>query len=374
MKWTKQQAEALKAVYKWLKDPDAPQIFRLFGYAGTGKTTLAKHIDDFVHEEFEDGFAQFCAFTGKASEVLRLKDCANASTIHSLIYQPIFDDPDEPTRIIGWAPRTSSPIRECTVVIVDEGSMVNDEIGKDLLSFNKKILVLADPFQLQPVSGEAFFTDAKYTPDYMLTDIRRQEKDNPIIAMSIAIREGHSLKPGKYGDSEVFAGESPYDHMRYYDQVLVGKNVTRHALNASMRRSLKYRSPFPMKGEELICLKNERELGIYNGSQWKVLSCRLGEKNHLTIHIESMTNEDHKVAVAVCPELFEGKSANELDFKRLKGTQQFDFGYAITTHKSQGSQWEDVMVVDESRVFREFSANWLYTAITRASNSVGVFL
>src|SRR5579885_2157282 len=84
--FTPHQDDALKAVAGWLKArPGAngtPQIFRLFGYAGTGKTTLARHIADGV-----DGDVKYAAFTGKAASVMRGKGCDDASTIHSLIYR-----------------------------------------------------------------------------------------------------------------------------------------------------------------------------------------------------------------------------------------------------------------------------------------------
>src|SRR3990172_11942416 len=82
MEWSPQQDQALKAVEDWLHDP-SKQLFRLFGYAGSGKTTLAKHFAEHVK-----GLTFFAAFTGKATHVLRQRGCPNASTIHSLIYHP----------------------------------------------------------------------------------------------------------------------------------------------------------------------------------------------------------------------------------------------------------------------------------------------
>src|SRR5450759_498092 len=81
--FTPHQDDALKAVADWLKAKpgtgNTPQVFRLFGYAGTGKTTLANHIAEDV-----DGEVKFAAFTGKAASVMRGKGCRGASTIHSL--------------------------------------------------------------------------------------------------------------------------------------------------------------------------------------------------------------------------------------------------------------------------------------------------
>ena len=87
MQWSGQQDSALKAVSRWHKNSKGPQIFRLFGYAGTGKTTIAKEIAAAV-----GGGVSFGAFTGKASLVLRKKGCYGASTIHSMIYKPVQDE------------------------------------------------------------------------------------------------------------------------------------------------------------------------------------------------------------------------------------------------------------------------------------------
>ncbi len=61
MNWDTQRDKALLAIEQWLKHGDQ-QVFRLFGYAGTGKTTLAKEVAQYV-----DGTVLYCAFTGKAS-------------------------------------------------------------------------------------------------------------------------------------------------------------------------------------------------------------------------------------------------------------------------------------------------------------------
>src|ERR1041385_1883895 len=91
-----QQDAALKAVAEWLKAKpgrgQTPLVFRLFGYAGTGKTTLARHIAEGV-----DGKVLCAAFTGKAALVMRSKGCEGASTIHSLIYKTLENGAEQPT-------------------------------------------------------------------------------------------------------------------------------------------------------------------------------------------------------------------------------------------------------------------------------------
>src|SRR5215211_3293652 len=158
--FTPHQETALAAVADWLKakpgERGTPLVFRLFGYAGTGKTTLARHIAERV-----DGKVHFAAFTGKAALVMRSKGCAGASTIHGLIYQPRDSGEATPTFEL-W---DDAPVSRAKLVIIDECSMVDEELGRDLMSFNVPLLVLGDPAQLPPVQGGGYFTNAN--PDAM---------------------------------------------------------------------------------------------------------------------------------------------------------------------------------------------------------------
>src|SRR6516164_1379029 len=262
--FTPHQNEALKSVSEWLKagpgSIGTPQVFRLFGYAGTGKTTLARHI-----AEQADGDVKFAAFTGKAASVMRGKGCRGASTIHGLIYRaresgeeiPSFDLWDE------------SPAAKASLIVIDECSMVDAELGRDLLSFGVPVLVLGDPAQLPPIQGGGFFTDAE--PDAMLTEVHRQAADDPIIHMSMAVREGEWLEPGRYGDSEVVR-KAALDPARVLDadQVLVGRNATRRAYNTRLRERRGFTDPLPQADDKLVCLRNNRRKGLFNGGLWVV--------------------------------------------------------------------------------------------------------
>src|SRR5262244_824936 len=221
--FTPHQDEALQAVAAWLKarpgSPGTPQVFRLFGYAGTGKTKLARHLAEDV-----DGEVMFGAFTGKAALVMRRKGCTDASTIHSMIYRAR-DSGEETPSFELW---DDSPAAHASLIVIDECSMVDAELGRDLLSFGAPVLVLGDPAQLPPIQGGGFFTDAE--PDAMLTEVHRQAADDPIIHMSMAVREGRALEPGSYGETQVVSKQS-LDPSRVLeaDQVLVGRNNTRRA-------------------------------------------------------------------------------------------------------------------------------------------------
>src|SRR5690606_26046403 len=223
MKFSPQQDEALKAVERWLK-AGKPQIFRLFGYAGTGKTTLARYFAEHV-----DGSVQFAAFTGKAAQVLRSKGAVNARTIHSLIYRPRGEEQveDETTGRTTMSPTFSlnrqSPIAKAKLVVIDECSLVDEELGRDLLSFGTTILVLGDPAQLPPISGGGFFTE--HEPDFLLTEIHRPAPGNPTIRLALDVREGREFVHGDYGMAKVISKQDvTQDLVLEADQVLVGVN------------------------------------------------------------------------------------------------------------------------------------------------------
>jgi len=371
--WSSQQESAIKEVKSWLNAPrkTAPQVFRLFGYAGTGKTTLARHLADEVK-----GSVLYACFTGKAALVLQKKGCEGASTIHSLIYKSV-EDPA--TGDFSFILNGDSPLSHAGLLIVDEVSMVGEDLARDLLSFGTRILVLGDPAQLPPVKGEGYFINGD--PDVMLTDVHRQAADNPIIRMSMEVREGRQLQIGTYGDSRVIRrGDITKDAMRDIvlasDQLLCGMNKTRNAFNGRVR-AIKGMTggskPWhPVVGDRLICLRNNREKGLLNGSMWEATRAEYAGENLFMLRAASLDSpEKSPVDIMVRKEFFSG-TENLLDWKDRRKFDEFTFGEAITVHKSQGSQWDNVLLFDESRVFRENAAKHLYTGITRAAERVTV--
>lgn len=361
MSWSSQQDAALKAVADWLRRGDR-QVFRLFGYAGTGKTTLARHIAEGV-----EGEVAFGAFTGKAASVLRAKGCADASTIHSMIYRSRESDEGGPQFVLN----RQSPASKASLIIIDECSMVDEELGRDLLSFGQPVLVLGDPAQLPPVKGGGFFTEAE--PDVMLTDVHRQARDNPIIHMSMIVREGGRLEPGTYGESRVIRRrEIDAATVMAADQVLVGLNKTRRLYNTRLRELNGYRDPMPAAGEKLVCLRNDKTKGLLNGSIWTILALR-GIRNDF-VRMDVAAEDDPRrraVEVAVHKTFFEG-AEEDIPFVLRRESDEFTYGYALTVHKAQGSQWDDLVLFDESYAFREHRSRWLYTGLTRAAERVTV--
>lgn len=361
MSWSPQQDAALKAVSEWLKRGDAP-VFRLFGYAGTGKTTLARHLAEGV-----DGEVAFGAYTGKAALVLRSKGCQDASTIHSMIYRSRESDEGGPQFVLN----RQSQAAKAALIVIDECSMVDEELGRDLLSFGQPVLVLGDPAQLPPVKGGGFFTEGK--PDVMLTEVHRQATDNPIVQMSMKVREGGRLEPGAYGESRVIRRHD-IDAARVMeaDQILVGLNKTRRLYNGRLRELNGYRDPMPAAGEKLVCLRNDKTKGVLNGGTWSIQVLR-GIRNDF-IRMDVLPDDDGRrraVEVSVHKAFFEG-AEDEIPFILRRESDEFTYGYALTVHKAQGSQWDDLVLFDESYAFREHRSRWLYTGLTRAAEKVTV--
>jgi exodeoxyribonuclease V len=359
--WSREQAEAVDQVGRWLKQGE-PQVFRLFGYAGVGKTTLARHI-----AEGARGETAFAAFTGKAALVMRSKGCAGATTIHALIYRATEGAEGAPNFTLN----VDGPASKAGLIVIDECSMVDADLARDLLSFGKPILVLGDPFQLPPVKGAGFFTDG--APDVMLTQIHRQAQDNPIIRLSEVVRSGGELTLGDHGETRVIprAALDPAQVLGA-DQVLVGVNRTRRAYNQRMREIKGFQEPLPVAGDRLVCLRNDRTKGLINGGLWRVETLGGVKKDFVKMTLRSEDEGSRStVKVAVLKAFFEGKEG-ELGFALRRESDEFDYGYALTVHKAQGSQWDDVMLFDESFAFREHRARWLYTGLTRAARRLTV--
>lgn len=366
MDWSREQDAALTAIARWLKT-GSPQVFRLFGYAGTGKTTLARHVAEDI-----DGDVSFGAFTGKAALVMRSKGCVGASTIHSMIYRPkrpAEDEEEEET--FSFALNRRSEVSKAALIVVDECSMVDEELGRDLLSFGKPTLVLGDPAQLPPVKGGGFFTEAE--PDVMLTEVHRQAADNPIIRLSMEVREGRELAHGDFGEAQIIRRRDiTADRILAADQVLVGLNRTRQLYNRRIRELRGFTSPTPEVSEKLVCLRNDKAKGLQNGGIFRVDRVKDPKGGLLKFELAPEDGfERRRIAASVWPAFFEG-GGEALPWPVRRRSDEFDYGYALTVHKAQGSQWDDVVLFDEGFAFREHRARWLYTGITRAAERLTV--
>jgi exodeoxyribonuclease-5 len=258
-----------------------------------------------------------------------------------------------------------SELLSTKLVIIDECSMVDDRMGEDLLHFGCKVLVLGDPAQLPPVRGGGFFTE--HRPNILLTEIHRQAAGNPIIDMATKVRKGERLELGTYGDSEVVDRLDP-EMALAADQIIVGKNATRRKTNQRVRELRGFKGTTPNQGERLVCLKNNHDVGLLNGSIWSVNEVYHADSLTVDMNIQA-EDETWNMDVSGHGCIFEGVDP---EWWARRDADEFDFGYVLTCHKSQGSQWPHVLLVDESKVFWQNAQRWLYTAITRASDKVVV--
>lgn len=393
MKWSPQQREALRKALSWRKSKKP--YFTLAGYAGTGKSTLAAALSEDV-----GGPVYYAAYTGKAAHVLRKKG-VEASTIHKLIYLPrdkcdsrlvelekrmaelLKKEPRDPAAEARLGKQlaaerenlsrpdfylnTESPLLDAKLLVLDEYSMVDRQTGRDLLSFGCPILALGDPGQLPPVKGAQFFDQE---PDVLLTEIHRQAEGSPIIRLSREVREGRALPLGEHGTSSVRRMRDLTDKqiekiMLGTDQILVGLNATRRAWNREVRRLLGRTDVLPVTGDKVVCLRNNPREGLLNGQTWVVERSRV--KSHLELRL--VNDDGDRVSCLAHRECFE-QEVPQIDPRARREANEFDYGYAMTVHKSQGSQWDSVVLYDEWRsASRE---QWLYTGITRAAEKITV--
>lgn len=393
MEFSPQQQDAIDKFTAWDRSGNYP-IFRLFGYAGTGKTTLARHLAEQV-----GGAVIFASFTGKAAAVMREKGCRDARTLHGLIYLPRgksekrLQDLEEKLRNLksdaspamrrmlqrsieaerenlkrpSFVLNTESELRQASLLVVDEVSMVDGRMGDDIMSFRRPVLCLGDTAQLPPVRGSGFFMGEE--PDVLLTEVHRHAADSPVFQLATMARGAQRLQSGDYGGSRVVPkGVLSIEEVVAHDQVIVGTNRSRRNLNRQIRRHMGRDNPLPEPGDKLVCVKNNHEQGFLNGTQWSVLDADVLDDHRIGL---TVTDGEWSRNVEAHREYFEGRE-REISPWSLQEAVCFEHGYAMTCHKAQGSQWDSVLVIDQSSRFGDDRHKWLYTAVTRAAKAVTV--
>jgi exodeoxyribonuclease-5 len=411
-----EQGAALRDIRGWFQNEAyRGQPFFLAGAAGTGKTTLARHLREALGVE-----PVFGAYTGKAAHVLRRKGVP-ASTIHSAIYQPT-DNYEVRSELLsarteladlealklelkttspanhltlltdaGWADaleftgalsetservetleaalrrptfelNPASPWADADLIVLDEVSMVNTAIATDIESFGVPVLVLGDIEQLPPIEGGGYYT--RREPDFTLEQVHRQALESPVYALATDIRKGVPWPVEKVSLAKAMAA----------DQIIVWKNDTRWNLTEKIREKLGRPAGVPVAGDRVMCLvNNKQDLGIFNGQQFEVLDA----------DGSVMLLADDDGAERWIPYFSEGfhglAGEKEMKDKRRAwrgGTGAFTFAQVITCHKAQGSEWDSVYVVDQTAQMWKSTAEekrrWAYTAVSRASTSVTI--
>jgi exodeoxyribonuclease-5 len=382
-----------------------PDLFttRIGGYAGTGKTYLIGHIRKQIKTIFPHCHVAFVTFTGKASSVLENKLTSNGArytedyvgTIHGMIYFPDIQwDPKLKINIIkGWKKKDKEDLDWYHLIIIDEASMVSKKLWADLLKYEKPIIAVGDHGQLPPIGDGAF--NLMTNPDHALTEIQRQALNSPIIALSKFIRENGYIpfKHPKY-NPDVFklswrqkeARHIWRNRIKYGSDlmILAPFNKTRNNLNGFVRGKQNYTHKTPYPGERIICLKNNHSNGIMNGMIGTVMWVMPGDYGlyRMTIKMDGF-NDPHECMVSnncfgqsEYPDLhhINNKQKGYANEKGFASIDYFDFGYASSVHKSQGSEWDRIIF------FEQRTKHWdeniytrlLYTGVTRASKKLFV--
>ena len=388
MKLNEQQAQAIEALRKWWYNGNK-QVFQISGAAGTGKTTLIRYLINEIKLEHDE--VLFTAFVGKATLAMT-RNGLNAKTLHSAICyckdEPVLDENGNVvteynrrvTKRVFTRRRKIDP--RIRLIVVDEGSMVPAKMADWLLKFKVPIIVLGDLNQLPPVIGDSFFLKE---PDVVLTQIMRQSSESPIpyFAQNVLQNGTKCLSPGlQIGDkiNVLSKADITPELLKDYDVIICGTNKTRNNLNTYIRERIYGRTQdYPVIGDKLICRENDwtfsvDDVYLINGLIGYVTDIDLESISDYTMKIdfkpEFMDNEFKNVTL---DRIYMGLSPNDKRFYR-SNYHKFEYGYAITCHLSQGSQYNRVLVFNESFGTAEERRKWLYTAVTRAIDKVTILI
>lgn len=329
-------------------------LYRIGGYAGTGKTTVAKTIVEQI-----EGSGIHCAFTGKAALRLRQKGLPTAQTIHSAIYD--FDPSSKKFH--------KKPEVDADYFLVDEGSMVSRILWDDMRSYELPIVVLGDPGQLQPVGDDP---KLMHSPDIVMEHIHRQAEGSGIIQFATNIRHGTHRRQDYETEVSIIRDSEPSgEDLAWADIILCGFNRTRKTINTKIRRMHGYKGLL-QPGETIIVLRNNKWAGVFNG---QLLTIDEVIDQSVLLAKVKCHSEDEKFELSLFVPQF--SSAAMADFDTVRGINcprellvLADYGYCITCHKSQGSEWDKVLVIDEQCPKLWSPQRWRYTAITRAAKEL----
>lgn len=341
---SRDQHSAVAAITSWHQS--GSQTFSLAGLAGTGKTTILKYLDD---RGLLGRNVLFAAYTGKAASVLQGKGIP-ATTSHKMLYY---------SKLVGVETHPKTGARkeiyehtlkeeiEADCLVIDEASMLPADIKQDIESYGIPVLYVGDHGQLPPVNSKpAVDLD---NADYKLETIHRQAENSPIIRAAMMARNGEYLKLQQDDDQLwVIPRKRLHDGflqtaMDHQGVALCGYNRTRQHYNNHLKQMVAGSSHQAIEaGDRIICLKNVSGAGLYNGMTG---ICNSASFNKVTI----CSDGDNDILTG--------------------GIQLFDLAYCLTVHKSQGSEYRTVILLDESR-HMDSPERWLYTGITRAKQNL----
>ena len=378
---------------KWYREsPD--QVFQIAGAAGTGKSVLIGEILRTLDLKSTSVLAM--TFTGAASLVMRRNGFPEASTIHSALYyieeylpknfEITNEDIDSYTGLIKKRKVfTKRPFLdpEIKLMFIDEAYMVPLKMVKDILSFGIKVIVSGDPNQLDPVGDEpGFLVSGKI---HTLTQLMRQAENDPIVYLANRVLQNKPIHNGVYGKNVLVIDDSDIIPQMYgvADVIICGTNKTRELFNSEIRRLAGFsNSILPRVGERVICRQNNWDMvnaaniTLVNGLSGVVMSQResvdpigkiftidfLPDKtnvwfDNLKVNYEYFISSPQR-----------RKEIKDLNSKYIKG-ELFEYAYALTTHLSQGQEYDNVFYYEEF-LRPQMTAKANYTAITRAKKTL----
>ena len=353
------------------------QVYSYTGAAGTGKTTVIKaFIDELSIERYRT-----CAYVGKAVNVLARQGLP-ATTIHSMIFNicwvpkkvnghVVLNDKGKPKMVLEFIlkPKIEG---DPQLLVVDEATMVNDELSEKILSFGIPTIFIGDMNQLPPVFG---VSSIMQNPNFCLTRIMRQKEGNPIIYLSQEILKGHELIPGTYGNSRVLYNYKLNSESLKYDAVITGRNKTRDFANNFLRKEILNLPDNIQIGDKVICKQNDwnrsiqGNLYLTTGMTGKITDINKSSWNDKFVLIDFQPDftPDDEFTDLMLDTKYIRLSTEERSKYGYSEYEKFEFGYALSVHAVQGSTYDSILYLDQWFHDPELVKKLRYTAITRAS-------
>lgn len=380
------QRKGKKIIQHWYKT-QYKQLLEVSGGPGTGKTTMIHDTISSLGLDI-DKEVMFMAFMGKATNVMRMNGL-NAKTIHSSIYryerEYMYNGDGTPMRdykgrimsrpvfnLIGYLPK------RIKLIVVDEAGMVPDQMLDDILSFDVPVIAVGDKDQLPPVFGSSRLFKK---PDVILKEIMRQAKGSPIIELAAAIRDGRPLYEGKWGPGCYVVDESFMTKKSMFkkaDIIICGKNKTKEKMNTFIREKIYKRvSEFPCVGDKIVCRKNNWNLEmdgfpLTNGTFGTITYIDKSSFNMKSLNIDFMPDylDDCFYDLPMDINYLFATPEDRAEKSFFGNGNLFEYAYATTCQLSQGSQYDNVIIIEEKTGGSDFHRRWLYTAVTRAKKQV----